>query len=176
METPCHRGKNRKYAANSKLAKHTGMPQRLYLRFLCVKRAVCSWVPDFAAYFRRAVPEVRGKIKIGRPDPGFAFPRPAVLLSKIRLCSEVSDFSPHFRKTRLCIVSKSVNRSIRDNIQLSRKRQRAVVGKPNNDPSLSPPHVESAATVSLETSYRNAKQPSKATIGNAAFRLQLLSK
>ena len=65
---------------------------------------------------------------------------------------------------------------IRDNIQLSRKRQRAVVGKPNNDPSLSPPHVESAATVSLETSYRNAKQPSKATIGNAAFRLQLQSK
>lgn len=28
------------------------MPQRLYLRFLCVKRAVCSWVPEFAAYFR----------------------------------------------------------------------------------------------------------------------------
>ena len=109
------------------------MLQCLYLRFLCTKRAVCSWVPEFAAYFRVVIPEVRGKIEIGRPDPSFALPRPAVLLPKIGLCSEVSDFSPHFRKTRLCIVSKSVNRSIRDNIQLSRKRQRAVVGKPNND-------------------------------------------
>lgn len=72
--------------------------------------------------------------------------------------------------------SLSSSGGIRDNIQLSRKRQRAVVGKPNNDPSLSSPHVESATTVSLETSYRNAKQPSKATIGNAAFRLQLPSK
>ena len=176
MNTACHRGKNRKYAANSKLAERTGIPQRPYLRFPCAKRALCSWVPEFAAYFQQAVPEVRGKTEICRPDPCLRLPRPAVLLPKIGLCSEVSDFSPHFRKTRLCIVSKSVNRSIRDNIQLSRKRQRAVVGKPNNDPSLSPPHVESAATVSLETSYRNAKQPSKATIGNAAFRLQLPSK
>ena len=39
------------YAANSKYAEHTGMLQRLYLRFLCTKRAVCSWVPEFAAYF-----------------------------------------------------------------------------------------------------------------------------
>lgn len=93
MDTPCHRGKNRKYAANSKLTEHTGMPQRLYLRFLCVKRAACSWVPEFAAYFRAANPEVRGKTEIGRPDPGFALPRPAVLFPKIGLCSEVSDFS-----------------------------------------------------------------------------------
>lgn len=83
METPCHRGKYRKYAANSKHAEHTGMPQRLYLRFLCAKRAVCSWVPEFAAYFRQAIPEVRGKTEIGRPDPGFALTRPAVLLEKI---------------------------------------------------------------------------------------------
>lgn len=59
MNTTCHRGRNRKYAANSKHAEHTGMPQRLYLWFLCVKRAVCSEVPEFAAYFWRAVPEVR---------------------------------------------------------------------------------------------------------------------
>lgn len=85
-------------------------------------------------------------------------------------------FSPHFRNMRPCKACSSYISGIRDNIQLSRKRQRAVVGKPNNDPSLSPPHVESAATVSLGTSYRNAKQPSKATIGNAAFRLQLPSK
>lgn len=52
MDTPCHRGKNRKYAANSKLAEHTGMPQRLYQRFLYTKKAVCSGVPEFAAYFR----------------------------------------------------------------------------------------------------------------------------
>ena len=100
MDAACRRGKNRKYAANSKHAKHTGIPQRLYLRFLCAKRAVCSWVPEFAAYFRAAIPEVRGKTEIGRPDPGFGYLRPAVLLSKIELYSEASDFSPHFRKTR----------------------------------------------------------------------------
>lgn len=83
MDAACRRGENRKYAANSKHAEHTGTPQRLYLRFLCAKRAVCSWVPEFAAYFRQAVPEVRGKIKIGRPDPGFTLTRPAVLLQKI---------------------------------------------------------------------------------------------
>ena len=83
MDTARHRGKNRKYAANSKLAKHTGMPQRLYLRFLCAKRAVCSGTPEFAAYFRAAIPEVRGKTEIGRADPGFTLTRPAVLLQKI---------------------------------------------------------------------------------------------
>lgn len=83
METSCHRGKNRKYAANSKHAEHTGIPQRLYLRFLCTKRAVCSLVPEFAAYFCAAIPEVRGKTEIDRPDPGFTLPRPAVLLQKI---------------------------------------------------------------------------------------------
>lgn len=71
MDEACRRGENRKYAANSKLDEHTGMPQRFYLRFLYAKRAVCSWVPEFAAYFRRAVPEVRGKTEIDRPDPGF---------------------------------------------------------------------------------------------------------
>ena len=55
MDTGCHRGKNRKYAANSKHAKHTGMPQHLYLRFLCAKRAVCSGVPEFAADFGKRV-------------------------------------------------------------------------------------------------------------------------
>lgn len=65
MDTGCRRGENRKYAANLKYAEHTGMPQRFYLRFLCAKRTVCSWVPEFAAYFRRAVPEVRGKTEIG---------------------------------------------------------------------------------------------------------------
>lgn len=94
MDTGCRRGENRKYAANFKHAKHTGMPQRLYLRFLYAKRAVCSGVPEFAAYFRAAIPEVRGKTEIGRPDPGFALPRPAVLLPKIGLRSEVSDFFP----------------------------------------------------------------------------------
>ena len=68
------------------------MPQRLYLRFLCAKRAVCSWVPEFAAYFRRAVPEVPGKTEIDRPDPGFGYLRPAVLLPKIGLRSAISDF------------------------------------------------------------------------------------
>ena len=61
--------------------------------------AVCSRVPEFAAYFRAAFPEVRGKTEITRPDLCFRLPRPAVLLAKIGLCSEVFDFSPHFRKT-----------------------------------------------------------------------------
>lgn len=69
------------------------MPQRLYLRFLCAKRAVCLGIPDFAAYFRAAIPEVRGKTENGRPDPDFTFPRPAVLLPKIGLCPAISDFS-----------------------------------------------------------------------------------
>lgn len=36
---------------------------------------------------------MRDKTEIGRPDPGFTLPRPAVLLAKIGLRSEVSDFS-----------------------------------------------------------------------------------
>lgn len=66
--------------------------------------AACLGVSEFATYFRRTISEVRGKSKIRRPDPCFVLPRPAVLLPKIRLCSEVSDFSPHFRKTRPCIM------------------------------------------------------------------------
>lgn len=123
MDTPCHRGKNRKYAANSKLTEHTGMPQRLYLRFLCAKRAACSWVPEFAAYFRRAVPEVRGKTEIDRPDPGFTLPRPAVLLPKIGLCSAVSDFSPHFRnyslkpRVQVTVAASATTSSCRGNVK-----------------------------------------------------------
>ena len=41
-----------------------------------------------------------GKTEICRPDPYFELPRPAVLLQKNRLCSAVSDFSPHFRIMR----------------------------------------------------------------------------
>ena len=76
------------------------MRQRFYLRFPYSKRAVCSGFPEFAAYFRRAFPEVRGKTEICRPDPYFELPRPAVLLQKNRLGDAVSDFSPHFRKMR----------------------------------------------------------------------------
>ena len=107
---------------------------------------------------------------------------PVLRFRDLRFCCQKSGCArrlsifPRTSEKTAPIVSSSNNGGIRDNIQLSQKRQRAVVGKPNNDPSLSPPHVESAATVSLETSYRNAKQPSKATIGNAAFRLQLQSK
>lgn len=95
---------------------------------------------------------------------------------KIGLCSKVFDFSPHFRNTRPCKACSSNISGIRDNIQLSRKRQRAVIGKPNNDPSLSSPHVESTATASLRTSYRNVKRPNRATIGNAVVRPQFPSK
>ena len=47
------------------------------------------------------------KTEIDRPDPCFSFPRPAVLLPKFGLCSEVSDFFPHFRKARLNRASRS---------------------------------------------------------------------
>ena len=128
--------------------------------------ALCSEVSEFTAYFRQALFGSSGKFRIGHPHPCFRLPRPAVLLAKIGLCSKIFDFSPHFRNTRPCKARSSNNGGIRDNIQLSRKRQRAVVGKPNNDPSLSPPHVESTATASLKTSYRNVKQPNKTIIGN----------
>lgn len=60
---------------------------------------MCSRVPKFAAYFRRTIPEVRRKSETGRPDHCFRLPRPVVMLGKIWLCSAVSDFSPHYRKT-----------------------------------------------------------------------------
>ena len=99
------------------------------------------------------------KPRSGDPGPGFTLSRPAVLLAKIRLRSEVFDFCPHFRNTRPCKACPSNISGICDNIQLSQKHQRAVAGKPNNDPSLSPPHVESTATASLRTSYRNFQHP-----------------
>lgn len=49
----------------------------------------------------------------------------------------------------------------------SRGTSKGRCRKPNKDLSLSPPHVESTATVSLRTSYRNVKRSNKATICNA---------
>ena len=94
--------------------------------------------------------------------PRSADQTPVLRFRDLRFCCQKSSyarrfpiFSPHFRNTRPCKACSSNISGIRDNIQLSRKHQRAVAGKPNNDPSLSPPHVESATTVSLRTSYRN---------------------
>lgn len=87
-----------------------------------------------------------------------------------------SRFSPHFRKARPCIACSSNNGGTRDNIQAPLKRQRAIAGKPSNDPSLSSPHVESATTVSLRESYRNVQEPSRAMIRNADVRPQFPSK
>ena len=47
----------------------------------------------------------------------------------------------------------------RDNIQASLKRQRAIAGKPSNNPSLSPPHAESTATASVRAYYSNIQHP-----------------
>lgn len=55
------------------------------------------------------------------------------------------------RELQTQIESQRSNEGIRDNIQLSRKHQRAVAGNPDNDPSLSSPHVESATTACLKT-------------------------
>ena len=74
------------------------MPQRFYLRFLYAKTAVCSRIPEFAAYFLRTIPKVREKTENCRPDPCFNLRRPAVWLPKIELCSEIFNFSPHFWK------------------------------------------------------------------------------
>lgn len=145
MDTACHRGKNRKYAANSKHTEHTGIPQRLYLRFLCVKRAVCSWVPEFAAYFGRAVPEVRGKSRSADQNPVLCF-------RDLRFCFRKSGYAQRFPifpalpELMPQTESSSYSGSIRDNIQLSWKRQKAVGGNPDNDPSLPLPDVESATT------------------------------
>ena len=152
------------------------MPQRLYLRFLYAKRR-CAW--GFLILPHTSVQRFRKcgvKTEICRPASVLPFHDLRFCYQKSSCARRFPIFFPHFRNTRPYKACSSNISSIRDNIQLSRKRQRAVVGKPNNDPSFSPPHVESAATVSLGTSYRNAKQPSKATIGNAAFRLQLPSK
>lgn len=69
----------------------------------------------------------------------------------------------------------SVNKDgIHNNIQLSRKHQRAVAGKPNNDPSWSSPHVEYTTTVSLRRSYRNFQRPRLRTTGSSpAFTINL---
>lgn len=151
------------------------MPQRFYLRFLNTNGALRSEVPEFAAYFRQAIFGSAGKPKSG-DQARFHPSTNCGLVGKNRVVLGGFRFSPHFRITRPCKACSSNISGISDNIQLSRKRQRAVVGKPNNDPSLSPPHVESTATVSLGTSYRNAKQPNKATTGNAAVRYQFQSK
>lgn len=136
MDTACHRGKKRKYAANFKHAKHTGIPQRLYLRLLCAKRAVCSGVPEFAAYFRAAIPEVRGKTEIGRPDPGFALPRTAVLLPKNGLCSAISDFSPHFRKNAVNRAPESEKRAKRPRVSSPLNAKTAFRRFPRTKPDV----------------------------------------
>lgn len=78
-------------------------------------------------------------------------------------------FFPALPKNEACKACSSNISGICDNIQLSRKRQRAVAGKPDNDPPLSSPHVESATTASLRTSYCNVKRPNRATIGMQRF-------
>ena len=65
------------------------MPQRLYLRCLCAKRAVCSVVPEFAAYFRRAFPEVRVK-------PRSADPTPVLRFGDLRFCWQKSGCARRF--------------------------------------------------------------------------------
>lgn len=146
MDTACRKGENWKYAANSKLAKHAGMPQRLYLRFLRAKRAVCSWVPEFAVYFRRAVPGVWEKSRSADQTPVLRF-RDLRFVAKNQVVLGGFRFFPALPELKPQTEGSSNSGGIRDNIQLSRKRQRAVAGKPNNDPPLSSPHVEPAARI-----------------------------
>ena len=175
MNTACHRGEKRKYAANSKLTEHAGVPQRLYLRFLYAKRR-CAW--GFLILPHTSVQRFRKCWE----KPRSTEQTTALRFRDLRFCCQKSSCARRFpifpALPELMPQTESSNNSgsIRDNIKLSRKRQRAVAGNPDNDPSLSPPHVESATTVSLRTSYRNAKQPNKATTGNAAVQYQFQSK
>lgn len=117
------------------------MPQHLYLRFLLAKSAVCSRVTEFAAYFWQAIPEVRGKYEIYRPDTSFRNPRPAVLLSKIRLCLEVFDFSRHFRKTVKTERPEAVDRQTpSENSPLKRENRLSAVPTDQAGRTVARPH------------------------------------
>lgn len=85
------------------------MPQRLYLRFLYAKRAVCSWVQEFAAYFRAAIPEVR-KNRDRPTRLRFYTSATCGFVAKNRVMLGDFRFSPHFRKTRQRRASRSENR------------------------------------------------------------------
>ena len=118
-------------------------------------------------------PVVCGKFQTCRPRRIATTLLPAVLLQKIGLCSEVSVFPS--TSEMMTSHQGSINKDgIHDNIQLSRKHQRAVAGKPNNDPSWSSPHVECTTTVSLRTSYRNFQRARLRTTGSSpAFTINL---
>ena len=170
------RWSKQKYAAKSGQIDHAKQLQRVYLRFLYAIKAVCSGVPEFAAYFRETPSGSAEKTRDLPTRPRFwpsatcgFVPKKGIVLCSFR-------FSPHFRKTMPCITNSSDNGGNRDNIQASLKRQRAIAGKPSNDPSLSSPHVESTTTVSLRESYRNVQEPSRAMIRNADVRPQFPSK
>lgn len=107
----------------------------------------------------RQILDMPTSLDIGNPSTcGF--------VAKIGLCSEVSDFSS--TSEMMTSHQGSINKDgIHSNIQLSRKHQRAVAGKPNNDPSWSSPHVDSTTTVSLRTSYRNFQRPRLRTAGSS---------
>lgn len=100
---------------------------------------------------QRQKPEVCGKFKTYRAHRDAATPLPAVSLREKGGVLGGSGICRILWELQAQIESPRSNEGIRDNIQLSRKRQRAVAGKPNNDPSLSSPHVESAITVSLKS-------------------------
>ena len=84
-----HRGKIRKYVPNSKHVKHTGMLQHFHRRILYAKTAVCSRVPEFAAYFRQAIPKVRG-------NPRAADHAPILSSGDLRFCCRKMDCARRF--------------------------------------------------------------------------------
>ena len=55
-------------------------------------------------------------------------------VGKNQVVLEVFDFSPHFRNMRPCKACSNNISGIRDNIKLSRKRQRAVAGNRTTTP------------------------------------------
>lgn len=61
---------------------------------------MCSGFPEFAAYFRHRLSEVRGKTASSQPDHTFKQLWPAVLMTKNRSWSTGLDFPPHFWKCR----------------------------------------------------------------------------
>lgn len=88
------------------------------------------------------IPEVRGKTEIGRPDPSFTLPRPAVLLQKNGLCSEVSDFSrtSEIRDKNFVVLKRKRDKYPLENSLLNRENRLSAVSTDQAGRTVARPH------------------------------------
>lgn len=68
------------------------MPQCFCLRILYAEKPLCSGVPEFAAYFRQAIQEVRGKPRSGDQAPVLPFRNLRFCWQKSECARQVSIF------------------------------------------------------------------------------------